>query len=67
MHKTVRFLLKNRARPFLYEGLLDTFNHLYTKSSPYINSFSGEKKKKKEDIPRKTADDLFVASYILEE
>ena len=65
MHKVLRFLLKHRARPFLYEGLVDAFNHLYTKSSPFINSFSGEPPKKRDPIPMETPDDLFVASYII--
>ena len=65
MHKVLRNLLKNHARPFLYEGLLDAFNHLYTKSSPLINSFSGEGPKKKDPIPLATEDDIFVASFLL--
>ena len=64
-HKVLRFLLKYRARPFLFEGLTDAFNHLWVRSSYLINSASGQPRKKQKPIPRKTADDEIVASYII--
>ena len=67
MHKILRYLLKWRARPFLIEALTDAYNHLWIKSSYFINSFSGEAPKKLDPIPMKTDDDLFVASFIIQD
>ena len=67
MHKILRFLLKWRARPFLIEGLTDAYNHLWIKSSYYINSFSGEPKKKLGPMPMATDDDRYVASFIIQD
>ena len=67
MHKILRYLLKWRARPFLIEGLTDAYNHLWIKSSYFINSFSGEPPKKLGPMPMKTEDDLYVASFIIQD
>ena len=65
MHKWLRYLLKWRSRPFLIEGLTDAYNHLWIRTSPWINSFSGEPPKKLGPIPMKTEDDREVAKYII--
>ena len=64
-HKTLRRLLKYHARPFLKEGLIDAFNHLYIRTSPMLRSFQGPPKRyiKKPII---TEDDEIVARYIIE-
>ena len=65
-HKIIRFLLKYRARPFLFEGLVDCYNHLWIRSSPYIKSFSGEKPQKPPKLGKLvTDDDKLFASYII--
>ena len=65
MHKKTRINLKYFSRPFLKEALRDTFIHLWYQSSYLLNSFSGKVNKQKK-IARKTADDLFVASFYVE-
>ena len=65
MHKWLRYLLKWRSRPFLIEGLTDAYNHLWIRTSPWINSFSGQPPKKLGPIPMKTEDDREVAKYII--
>ena len=67
MHKILRFLLKWRARPFLLEALTDAYNHLWIKSSYFINFCGGEKPKKLGPMPKKTEDDLYVATFIIPE